>query len=163
VTKQFWLFLVLGLIGLALGVTVMYRATAPNRLELTGQILKVRTVALSRKATLAVVDFRLLDSTNVPFVVKSVEMKLETASGEKLDGTPVAKPDVEALFNYNKLLGPKFNPVLSIKDKIKAGERADRMTAARFELSDADAAERRAIHLRIEELDGVVFELTEKK
>jgi hypothetical protein len=96
-------------------------------------------------------------------VMKDAKLTLETAKGEILDGMSVSKPDVENVFKYNPILGPKFNDVLGIKDRIEPHQRLDRMVGARFEITDTQAEDRKAVHLHIEEIDGVTADLVEKK
>ena len=73
------------------------------------------------------------------------------------------KFDVENVFKYEKLLGPKYNDVLSIRDKIVPHQTVDRMVGARFELGEAAIDARKDIHLQIEDMDGAVADLIEKK
>jgi hypothetical protein len=163
VTKQFLILLFVGLAIVGAAVGFLFIGTKGNHLELTGQVLKVRVLPLSPEASLVSVDFRVTDPSDVPFVVKSVSLKLETASGEMLDGMTVSKSDIENVFKYNPILGPKFNDVLGIKDKIAPHQRMDRMVGARFEIPDAKSEDRKAIHLHIEEIDGVTADFVEKK
>jgi hypothetical protein len=161
--KQFLIFLVAGLaiVGAALGFLLI--GTKGNHLELHGTILKVRVLPLSPVASLVVVDFRVNNPSDVPFVMKGASLTLEPATGATLDGMTVSKPDVENVFKYNPILGPKFNDVLGIKDRIEPHQHMDRMVGARFEIPDVQAEDRKAIHLHIEELDGVTADLVEKK
>ena len=161
--KQFLIFLAIGLAIVAGGISFLWVGTKGNHLELTGTILKVRVLSLSPTASLAVVDFRMMNPSDIPFVVKGVTLTLEPDSGETLDGMAVSKSDMDSVFQYAKLLGPKFNDVLGIKDRIAPHQRVDRMVGARFEIPDAKAEERKAIHLHIEEIDGVTADLVEKK
>lgn|GEM_PF-862075 len=162
VSKQFWGFLIAGvaIVGAAIGFLLL--GTKGNHLEVLGDILKVRTLPMSN-ATIVIVDFRVRNPSDIPFVMKGATLTLETAKGEILDGTTVAKSDVETLFEYNKILGPKFNDVLGIKDRIPPRQKIDRMVSARFEIPEAQAEERKAIHLHLEEIDGVTADLVEKK
>ncbi len=161
--KQFVIFLVAGLAIVGAGLGFLFIGTKGNHLELNGTILKVRVMPLSPVASLAIVDFRVNDPSDVPFVVKDAKLTLETASGEMLDGLMVSKPDIENVFKYNPILGPKFNDVLSIKDRVQPHQRLDRMVGARFEITDAQAEDRKAIHLHVEELDGASADFVEKK
>jgi hypothetical protein len=163
VNKQFLVFLAIGLAAVGIGIGFMWMGTKSNHLELTGSILKVRTLPLSPVASLVIVDFRALDSTDIAYVVKSATLTLEPASGETLEGMTVSKSDIENVFKYNPLLGPKFNDVLGIRDRIAAHQRVDRMVGARFEIPESKAEERKAMHLHLEELDGVTVDLVEKK
>jgi len=151
----------LAVVGAALGFLLI--GTKGNHLELKGTILKVRVMPLSPVASLVIVDFRVSNPSDVPFVMKDASLTLEPAAGAMLDGMGVAKPDIENVFKYNPILGPKFNDVLGIKDKIAPHQRLDRMVGARFEITDAQAEDRKAIHLHIEDLNGVTADLVEKK
>lgn len=161
-SKQFWILLVAGLaiVGALLGLLLV--GTKGNHLELTGAILHIRTLALNPKASIVIVDFRVKNPTDVPFVLRSVTIQLDPGSGELLDGQMVSKPDVENLFKYEKLLGPKFNDVLTIRDRIAPHQTLDRMAGARFELSDSAVDGRKSIRVHIEDVDGTVADLTDK-
>jgi hypothetical protein len=163
VSKQFWTFLAIGLAVVASGIAVMLVATKGDHLDLVGEVLKVRTFQMNPNASLVIVDFRVTNPSDVGFVVKTVEVQLEPATGEIVTGQSISKPDVENVFKYEKLLGPKYNDVLSIKDKIAPHEKVDRMVGARFELGESGIEARKAIRLRIHDLDGTVVELVEKR
>jgi len=162
VSKQFWLLLGAGLAIVAAGLGILLMGTKGNHLELTGAILHTRTLALNPSASLVMVDFRIKNPSDVPFVVKSVTIQIDPAKGDTLDGKGISKPDVENVFKYEKLLGPKFNEVLSIRDRIAPHQSMDRMAGARFELADSAIDARKAIHVRIEDMDGTVAEIGER-
>jgi hypothetical protein len=157
------MFLIVGLVVVGIALTFLLVGTKGNHLELNGTILKVRVLPLSPVASLVVVDFRVTDPSDIPFVMKGASLTLEPASGPILDGMTVSKPDVENVFKYNPILGPKFNDVLGIKDRIEPHQRLDRMVGARFEIPESQAEDRKAIHLHVEEMDGVTADLVEKK
>jgi hypothetical protein len=163
VSKQFVIFLLAGLAVVGAGLGFLLIGTKGNHLELNGTILKVRILPLSPVASLAVVDFRVNDPSDVPFVIKTASLTLEPATGATLDGMMVSKPDIENVFKYNPILGPKFNDVLGMKDRIEPHQRLDRMVGARFEIPESQAEDRKAIHLHVEEMDGVTADLIEKK
>jgi hypothetical protein len=163
VSKQFWISLLIGLAVVGAGIGMVLIGTKGNHLELTGSILKVRVLPLSQVASLVIVDFRVTDPSDVPFVMKGASLTLDPASGETLDGMTVSKSDIENVFKYNPILGPKFNDVLGIRDRIAPHQRLDRMMGARFEIPESQAEDRKAVHLHIEEIDGVTADFTEKK
>lgn len=153
------MFLAAGLVVVGVGISIMMLSTKGAHLELTGEILKVRVLAMNPNASLVIVDFRVTNPSDVWFVVKTVDMTLDPASGEAIAGMSISKPDVENVFQYEKLLGPKYNDVLSIKDKIGPHQTVDRMAGARFELGEQAIDARKSLHLRIEDLDGTVVDL----
>jgi hypothetical protein len=163
VTKQFWTFLAIGLAAVGAGIGLLFVSTQGAHLDLKGEILKVRVMALNPQASLVIADFRVANPSNVRFVVRTVEMKLDPLSGEALDGQMFSKFDTENVFKYEKLLGPKYNDVLSIKDEIAPHQTVDRMVGARIELPETGIDLRRDIHLSIVDLDGTVVDLIEKR
>ena len=162
-SKQFWISLLVGLAVVGAGIGMVLIGTKGNHLELTGSILKVRVLPLSQTASLVIVDFRVTDPSDVPFVMKGASLTLDPASGETLGGMTVSKSDIENVFKYNPILGPKFNDVLGIRDRIAPHQRLDRMMGARFEIPESQAEDRKAVHLHIEEIDGVTADFTEKR
>jgi hypothetical protein len=164
VNKRFLIFLVAGLAVVGGLLFIFLTATAGAHLRLEGKILKVRVLALpNNAASLVVVDFRATNPSDVLFVGSGVTLLLDPATGETVSGAPISKPDVENVFRYEKLLGPQFNPVYSLQDRIAPHQRVDRMTAARFELPAAAIDSRKALRIRIEDVDGAVAELGESK
>jgi hypothetical protein len=157
------MFLGIGLAVVAAGLGITLLSTKGAHLELDGRILHVRVLSLNPNASIVVLDFRAKNPSDVQFVVKNVEIVLEPTSGEPLVGASISKADVDNVFKYEKILGPKYNDVLSIRDKIGARETLDRMDGARFELGEAAIESRKLIKLRIEDMDGTIAEIVEKK
>jgi len=157
------MFLGIGLAVVAAGLGVTLLSTKGAHLELDGRILHVRVLSLNPNASIVVLDFRAKNPSDVQFVVKNVEMVLEPASGEPLTGVSISKADVDNVFKYEKLLGPKYNDVLTIRDKIGPHESIDRMDGARFELGETAIDSRKSIRLRIQDMDGTIAEIVEKK
>ncbi len=85
-SKQFWILLVAGLAIVGAGVGMLMVGTKGNHLELTGAVLHTRVLALNPKASIVIVDFRVKNSTDVPFVARSVAILLDPASGENRGG-----------------------------------------------------------------------------
>jgi hypothetical protein len=154
-SKGFWIFLALGLAVAGGLVFTLLTATQGSHLRLEGKILKVRVLALTGSgASLVIVDFRVTNPSNVPFVANSVTLHLEPATGDAVEGRTISKTDIENIFRYEKLLGPKYNPILSLQDRIPPHQTVDRMAGARFELPEAAINARKAIRIRIEDVDG---------
>ena len=161
-SKGFWIFLVLGLAVVGGLVFTMLTATQGAHLRLEGKILKVRVLALpGSAASIVIVDFRVTNPSNVPFVVNAVTLHLQPATGDAADGATISKNDIENIFRYQKLLGPKYNDTLSLQDRIAPHKTADLMAGARFELPESAVNGRKSIRVRIEDVDGVPAELAE--
>ena len=162
-SKQFWIFLAVGLVVVAVVLAGIWFGTKGAHLELTGNILKVRVLALGEKASLVVVDFRVTNPSAVPFVVSDVRLKITPPTGEPVEGVAASRSDIDNVFKGEKLIGPHFNDVLALQDRVPGGKTIDRMTGARFELPESAIDQRKAILLRLEDVDGTTAELTEKQ
>ena len=132
------------------------------RIGLAGQILKVRTAPLDDRSSVAVLDFRFANPSNVFFVVRTVTVVLEESNGTQVEGTTVSEMDAQRLFEGIPLLGQKFNRTLVMRDKIPSHSSEDRMVAARFEVPESILESRKRLLLRIEDVDGPVTEISEK-
>ena len=161
-SKQFWIFFAIGLVVVAIGASMTWETTKGAHLELECRILHVRTLAVSPQATIVIVDFRETNPSDVSFEVKNVEMKLEGVKDDPA-GQIISKYDLNTVFQYMKLIGPKFNEALSTGDVIRPHQNGDRMVGARFELPERSMEGRSAVRIRIEDIDRTTVEMVEKK
>jgi hypothetical protein len=152
-------FVGLTVVGLGIfGVLYMNRG---SHVELTGSILKVRTIA-DGDGTIVFADFRVTNAAAYPFVVSSVKMTMETSEDEVANAVIFSKSDVNNVTKYLKVLGPKYNDVLSIQDKLPPVQTVDRMAAGRFSFPPKFFQQRKTLRLRIEEVGGAFSEIVEK-
>jgi hypothetical protein len=150
----------IAVIGLAVaGVLFMQRG---SRLELPGKVLKVRTAPLDENSSVAVIDFRVTNSSDVLFMVRSVSVELDDNQGKTYQGSVAADMDVKPLFEGVPLLGQKFNDTLLMRQSIPPHTSTDRMVAARFQAPEAMLEARKRFIVRIEEMDRTSFELSER-
>jgi len=159
-SKQFAMFFGVGVVVIAIAVVLILSSTKGSHLVLNGKVLKVRTGALSEDDSIAVMDLRMENPSNLAFVVRQVEVTLEKKDGTMADGLVVSKGDLKQLFQYNRFLGDQYNDSLTIKDQIAPHATVDRMLAARFEVKKDDLEAAKAIHVSIQDMDGPLFETT---
>jgi hypothetical protein len=155
--------LVVGLVVVACGVGGVLFMQRGAHVELKGAILKVRTQAMDENSSVAAVDFRFVNPSNYPFVVREVVVSIEDKDGKPLEGQPVSELDARRLFQYYPLLGQKYNDSLMMRDKIMGRQSMDRMIVARFEAPEAAIQGRKKLTVRIVDVDGPVAELQEGK
>jgi hypothetical protein len=153
-----------------IGVVVVIAAVAwllyiqrGAHIELRGEILKVRTHELDAASSIAVVDFRFRNPADYPFIVRTVDVSVETNDGKTIEGQVVAEADTQRVFEALPLLGEKYNRSLLAKDRVNARESLDRMIAARFEVPVSMLQERRQLSIRIEDVDGPESTLHERQ
>ncbi len=161
---RYFTFLILGLAIVTAALFFVFTATEGAHLRLDGKILKVRVAPLpgSDESSLLMVDFRVANPSDVRFVIGSAKVLLTPATGAAVEGTTISKPEVNTLFQYQKLLGPKYNDVLSLQDRVDPHASLDRMMGVKFDLSDAAIASRKNLVVRLEDVDGTVAEIAER-
>jgi hypothetical protein len=162
-SKQFWVFLVVGIAavaGLVAGIFFLQRGA---HVELRGAVLKVRTAALDESSSVAVIDFRFVNPSDYPFIVRDVYVTAEEAGGGILDGAVVSETDARRVFEYYPVLGQKYNESLLMRARVGARLSMDRMIAARFEVPEGRLLSRKAIRIRVEDVDGAVSEIVEER
>ena len=76
---------------IAIGLGAMFYMQRGAHVELKGSVLKVRTAALDENSSLAVIDFRFVNPSDVPFVVRTVDVTMEGKDGNTSQGLPSRK------------------------------------------------------------------------
>jgi hypothetical protein len=150
----------LAIIALAVGgIFVMQRG---DRIELPGKILKVRTAELDNDSSIAVIDFRITNPSDVQFEVRTVTVEMEDNQGKSYLGQSVSEMDASRLFEGLPVLGQKYNKTLLMRERLGSHGSADRMIAARFQAPLTMIDGRKRFIVRIEEVDGKSFEYSER-
>jgi hypothetical protein len=157
-SKQLLIFFGIGILAVGVAVFLVVTGNEGSHLKLQGKILKVRTGALGDGNSIAVLDFRVTNPSNVPFVVGNVEVSLEKKNGEMVDGVTTSKSDLKQLFEYNHFLGDQYNDGLAMRDTIAPHSMVDRMVAAHFEVSNEVLDSCKAVHLSLHDVDGPSWE-----
>ena len=134
-------------------------ASRGAHLELQGSLRKTRVAALSPTRTVVVLDFRASNPADYPFVVKTIEVEVTLADGRKVIGQFVPEVDAKSLFPALPALGDKLAVSIGTGEKIGKKQTVERMTAASFNLPEADFEARKGVLLRLRDVDGPVSEL----
>ncbi len=162
ISRQFLVFLGIGLAVVGAGLGIAFYGTQGAHLNLEGKILKIRTLPTDEKSSIIVVDFRVTNqSTKQNFVVKDAVVLMKTADGKEVEADTIARTDVNRVFGYYKMLGPKYNETLIIRDKVGAAQTMDRMIAVTVPLAEHEVETRQGLILRLHDVDGPTFELNE--
>ncbi len=156
-------FFGVGLAALGLLIALIFWMQRGAHLRLEGKIGRVRTLALPDGSSVLIADFRVRNAADYPFVVRQVQIFLETADGRTLEGAVASEVDASALFQYYPILGPRYNPTLVARTRIEPRQSLDRMVAARFEIAEEQIETRRGMRIRIEDVDGAVSEIREQR
>lgn len=159
--KSFWAFLLVGVAAASALVGVLLYWNRGAHIELKGSIQKVRTLASDESSAVVIADFRFVNPADYPFVVRKVDVFLEDAAGQTLEGMVVSDIDAKRLFEYYPALGQKYNPSLVMNAKIAPHASLDRMIAAQFKIAETKAQARKSLCIRVEDVDGAVSEIVE--
>ncbi len=141
------------------GIVYMQRGA---HLQMPGQFLKVRTAPLEDNSSFAMVDFRITNVSDYPAVVRSVSLVCEEPNGNRIQGSTMADPDAQRVFDAFPVLGPKYNASLKLRDSIPPRATWDRMVGARFEVPEDRLLKRARFIIVVEEVDKGAFEISEK-
>jgi hypothetical protein len=161
-SKNFMIALGVGLVCIAIAVAGILYMQRGARVGVTGQVLKVRSAPLDENSTIVVLDFRVTNPSDYPFVARNVTAIVEDASGNKTDGLTAPELDAKHIFEGIPVLGEKYNQTLIERDKVAPHGALDRMVAARFDMPEAKLQSRKRFVIKIEEIDGQMFEISEK-
>jgi hypothetical protein len=162
VSKEFWTYLVVGLLVMAVVLAGILYWTRGAHVVLKGSIQKVRLQEMDERSAVAVVDFRFVNPSDHLFVVRTVAVTLEDAKGGTVEGKVASEVDARRIFQFYPVLGQKFNETLKPRDKVASRESMDRMVAVRFELPESAVAARKNLRITIEDVDGTVSEIAER-
>ena len=160
--KNFLVAFGIGLAIIALVVGGIFLMQRGDRIELPGKILKVRTAPLDEDSSIAVIDFRITNPSNILFEVRTVIVEMDDNQGKSYLGQSVSEMDAQRLFEGLPVLGQKFNPTLIMRERLGTHGSADRMIAARFQAPITAIDGRKRFIVRIEEVDGKSFEYAER-
>ncbi len=132
---------------------------ACSRLNLTGTIQKVRVYETGPKTCAVIVDFRLNNPSKVLMMVREVTVEVEKSDGTALSGSPVSDGDAEQFLQSRPEQGPKYNPALAFRTRLRPAETQDFMVAAGFDVPAAEIESRKAIRLLVTDADGLQFSI----
>ena len=152
----------IGIVCIAMAAWWVVHINRGAYIDLPGKVLKVRTAPLDEASAVAVLDFRVSNPADYPFVIRKVTVAMQDSAGNESEGQTVSEVDARQLFQVIPLLGQKYNDTLLMRDTIPPHSSWDRMVAARFEVPESALEARKRLMVRIEEVDGKVFDLADK-
>jgi len=153
-SKPFLAAFSLALLAVAGVVYWVFASTRGNHLEPSGKILNVRTAALDESHSAVLLDFTVVNPSDVEMIVRSIDISLEQANGSKPQSFAIAVTDMPQLLRYHKELGSLDNEAMRERDRIEPHQTVTRSTAARFDIPEGDLKARRNVQLTIEDVTG---------
>jgi hypothetical protein len=158
---RFTKFIGIGLVVALVLVGIGYWLNTGSQVRLEGKVLKVRTVPADDNASLAVVDFRVKNTTRTLFQLKTLTLVVTTAEGQVVEGLPVAQVDLDRVLDYHKVLGPRRTEMLKERDRIRVGTEEDCTAAGSFSISERALQSRKSLVIKLQDADGATIEIPE--
>ena len=158
---RFLIYIVVGLVLIGAGVAWVFYMQRGAHMELKGSVLKVRTLATDENSSVALIDFRITNTADYPWVVRSVDVSVIDGQGYLVEGSTISDTDSARLFEYFPLLGSKYNDSLTIRTRLQSRQTLDRMVGVRFEVPEGPIRNRKSLRIRVTEVDGAVSEIVE--
>jgi hypothetical protein len=124
------LTLILVVVGIVAVAAVFFTGGETNRLE--GEVTGVRTLSVEPEAAVALVNFRVKNTTPTNFVAYERTLEIIDAEGQSHKGTTVNAIDLKDLFQYFPELGGMKDEPFAAKTEIPSGETVRGLLAARF-------------------------------
>jgi hypothetical protein len=161
--RMFLLALVLGLGVVGTLTWLGFWTNRGSQVRLEASIVKARLVRTDEKACVAVFEVRIKNPASVPFVIRSVQTTAVDAAGAVTESDPVPQIDLDRVLQYYPQTGPRFNDVLHGKAKLLGGVQKDWTVGASFHVSEQTLEARQRFEIVIEDVDGVVVKVAEKR
>ena len=154
-------YLAIALVIVAVLLALVFWANRGSQLRLESRILKTRVIPADEASSIAVLEVRIKNPSNVTFVVRDVHSKVILADGTELDGDLVAQIDLDRVLEGLKIYGPRYNPVLKAKDSFTGSWQGDRTVVATFPRSAAEIERRKGFVIDVDDVDGAVVRWAE--
>ncbi len=148
---------------LVLLVTGIFHLQRGDHLEPAGKILKVRSVAADDNDTVAVLDVRIKNDSDVTVVVRDLVITVSPKGGDELPGSVVSASGTKQVFEYYKELGELYNPPLVAQSSIPARRSADWAVAVRFHIPQSEFERRGSLALTVQDRSLLKFTISEKR
>jgi hypothetical protein len=161
--KQVLLPVFLGLALVVVVVTGVLVVTRKNRVELTGEVLKLRSYQTAPERTLGLVDLRVHNPSTQQFVVNEVEIIVEEPDGKDTPTEIFSETDAQRTIAYYTAIGKKYTPGLLRRDRINSGQAVDRSILFSAPMSDERLQKRRALRIVVHDVDGATTQIVEKR
>jgi hypothetical protein len=148
---------VLVIIGLVWGGFIF---TKGNHLAPDGFISNVRAQALTEDQVMIVIDFGIVNDSDVQMTARRIDPFITTADGREIHGTVYSAADMVKTPKFYPGLGPMIHPVLPLRGKVDPRKTSNFMIGAGFDVTPDVVQNRKKLTLRIEDITGPVVELT---
>jgi hypothetical protein len=160
VSKAFGIGLGVAALLIVVYIWALYVNTKVNHLAAAGWIANVRVQSLQPEETLMVIDFGLVNDSDVQLVAATIDPWIVTRDGKELHGSLFASDDMAKTFSFYPSLGPMLYPPLPLRGAIDGHKTVKLMVGVEFDVPAEVVETRKSTTLRIEDVSGPSVELT---
>lgn len=136
--------------------------TKGNHLAPSGWISNVRVQGLADELTLMVIDFGILNDSDVQMIAAKIDPWIITRGGKEIHGQLFAGSDMAKTFAFYPALGPMLHQPLPLRGRIDGHKTVNLMVGVEFDIPAEAVESRKGVTLRIEDITGPFVELTAK-
>ena len=117
-SKAFGIGFAIAALVIIVFIWVGFVKTKGNLVAPTGCISNVRVQSLQPEETLMVIDFGLINDSDVQMVAAKIDPWIVTRDGHELHGSLFASDDMAKTFSFYPALGPMLYPPLPLRGTI---------------------------------------------
>lgn len=155
--------LLAGLLAVGLALFLILAENKGSYLVLEGRILQTRVIPFDENSCGVLVDFRITNPADFPYVVEGGTLELDLQDGAKPETAAVAASNVDTMLRYDPSAGVRSNEILMPRSRLNPKQTVDRALGFRVDASAEQVRNRTALRLVIEEADGKKSTLVEKR
>lgn len=155
--------LTFGLLGAGLVAGAIYFYNEGATAALAGDVTEVRTLAMDEASSVAVVNFKGMNTSDRSVFIHQREVTIFDESGAAHVGLPVHVSDLQSLFQYFPILGGMKDAPLLPRTEIEPGAELRGLVAARFNLPKHELDARKSLVVKFYNDQGRYTELTETR
>ena len=99
-SKNFLIAIGIGIVCITIAVAGILYMQRGARVGVSGEFLKVRTAPVDENSTIVVVDFRVKNPSDYPFVARAVTLICQDPSGSPTEGITAPELDAKHIFDW---------------------------------------------------------------
>ncbi len=139
-----------------------FEKTKGNHLAPSGWISNVRVQKIADEETLMVIDFGLINDSDVQMVAATIDPSFTARDGKEIHGTLFASADLPKTFEFYPALGPMTHPPLPLRGAIDGHKTVNLMLGVEFDVPVDVVENRKEVKLNIEDVTGPSVEMTSR-
>jgi hypothetical protein len=152
-----------GLLAVGIALFLILEGNRGSYLVLEGSIRETRVIAFDENSSGVLVDLRIHNPADYPYVVEGGTLELDLPDGATPAIAPVAASYIDTMLRFDPAAGARRSEVLLPRSRLNPKQMVDRMLAFRVDAPAERIRNRKGLRLIIEEADGKKTTLVESQ